>query len=494
MKYRDAGKSSAGPKNRFKKFKSGHNAFYIAFTAVFLAVSLIPLVCIPLSHPDFSLEKRMPAPFPELTNTGGSININFLPQLGSWFTDHFAFRQDMVTAQARAKTGLLGESPQESVISGTNGWLYYGETLNDYMEKGTMSERQIFNAAHTVRLMQEQCETDGQKFVFAVAPNKNSLYPDNMPKMYKKSGSPKNWDRLVPVLKEEGVCWCDLMNTFRSTKEVLYHKTDSHWNNKGALLAYNKILDTAGIQHNDFKNIPCSVSHSAFSGDLETMLYPKDIRREDEFLYALPNTFRYVNGQKPDDMNIETACPNGAGTLVIYRDSFGNTLFPFLAQSFKTTVLRKAVPYDMTLPQKKHANAVVLEIVERNLPNLQKKAPRMQAPEREFEKPVTGNKAGTSTAVLNHMAKGDWMNFTGEIKNPAETDKNTSVYIRFVSGGKSKVFEAFPQTAEDGNAFGYSLYIHPQTLPGNQGTAETIGIKNGNLVSMAKCSYCADCA
>ena len=41
---------------------------------------------------------------------------------------------------------------------------------------------------------------------------------------------------LKPYLEDRGVRYLDLFTLFESQDEVLYLKTDSHWNNKGAFL------------------------------------------------------------------------------------------------------------------------------------------------------------------------------------------------------------------------------------------------------------------
>ena len=63
-----------------------------------------------------------------------------LEEATDYIADHFALRQEMVTLNAALHTGLLATSPAEKVICGTDGWLYYTETLADYQHKLVLTE------------------------------------------------------------------------------------------------------------------------------------------------------------------------------------------------------------------------------------------------------------------------------------------------------------------------------------------------------------------
>ena len=99
----------------------------------------------------------------------------------------------------------------------------------------------MFNAVSNIKAMEKYVEGKGKKFVLTIAPNKNTLYPENMPNNYKKVSEKNNLSKLEKVLKKEKINYVDLKSVFKNEDEVLYLKRDSHWNNKGALLAYNSI-------------------------------------------------------------------------------------------------------------------------------------------------------------------------------------------------------------------------------------------------------------
>ena len=234
------------------------------------------------------------------------------------------------------------------VITGSNGWLYYASTIYDYLGENTITERGINNIAHNLALLQEYVEEQGAKFIFTVPPNKNTLYGENMPYYLQyKINSSSNINMLEQEIKEYDISYCDLFSLFKNQKEVLYLKRDSHWNNKGAVLAYNAILGQAGIEHEDYRDI-WAVRLKTEYGDLGRMLYPVTAEPEWNYFYEKKHMFSYVTDTKSvEEAWIETENSQGSGNLLMFRDSFGNTLLPLMADTFSKGYFSKGVPQNI---------------------------------------------------------------------------------------------------------------------------------------------------
>ena len=71
-----------------------------------------------------------------------------------------------------------------NVIYGKNDWLYYSSTLDDYSGRNKLSERELFNLAYNLSIVQDYLQKQDIKFVFTVPANKNTLYGENMPYYY----------------------------------------------------------------------------------------------------------------------------------------------------------------------------------------------------------------------------------------------------------------------------------------------------------------------
>ena len=209
---------------------------YKWFTAAFLSLCLIPAAGMLVLPEQQAAGNEHLTPKPSLWNAQTGWNADFLGDLTDYVADHFGFRQELVTANAALQTRLLCTSPAEDVIYGTDGWLYYAKTLDDYQNHATLTESEAQQLAQTVKSMQDYCESRGARFLFTIAPNKSSLYPEHMPARYLTEDADGSYERVLPYLEQEGVNYADLFSVFRAHANVLYYKTDSHWTNRGAVI------------------------------------------------------------------------------------------------------------------------------------------------------------------------------------------------------------------------------------------------------------------
>ena len=417
-----------------------------AYLAAAMALCLFPLAGLLWHRSGESSENRVLSKFPRLRTEEG-WNPEFLSEAGTYFEEHFAYRQELVTADALLRGNLFGVSTADGVIKGTDGWLYYRDSLDDYLGQNTLSERGIFNIARSLRLMQDYVEKNGRTFLFTVAPNKNSLYGEHMP-YYDQvgTGEARNIDRLEDALRTQGVHYADLFDVFEKQDQVLYHKRDSHWNNQGAALAMETLLDAVGKDHASYADADYTV-RTDFEGDLDKMLYPAAVTPEEEVYYSVPFTYEYEGEVESNfDPEIETSSPQGEGQLLMYRDSFGNALLPFLAEEFAGARFTRGVPYypdDMFFSG---ADTVIVERAERFLPDMAKNPPMMQAPEAGINLvKIFRLEVGSEEDASCEMSdEGMYMRFSGQI-DERFLDTDSLIYV---SVNREHIYEAFPASLE----------------------------------------------
>ncbi len=299
------------------------------------------------------------APRPELRDRDGAWNLSVLSDSADWLADHFALRQQLVSLWGRLNTALLRTSPEEQVILGREGWLYFSPTLPDYTGQSLSEEELEAVASHLARI-QAEAESRGARFLLAVAPNKNSLYPQYMPAAYPENHAESNWEKLRPLLDAEGVAYVDLFSL-----PLPYYRTDTHWTAEGAAMAADKLLASLG-RESAYAAGPFAEGELR-PGDLYEMLYPAGSGAEREILCQLGLDFDHLND--PREGNAITIRTEGgdAGSLYCWRDSFGVALYPYLADAFGQACFSRSTDY--TLPEGDY-DVVILEIVERSIPNL----------------------------------------------------------------------------------------------------------------------------
>lgn len=451
----------------------------ILYIVLFFGICLVPSLGMLVTEPEVSAENRELAEFPSL-HTEEGWNSQWLPLAGEYFQEHFAFRNELVTANALLNGKLLGVSTAGGVIQGTDHWLYYKDSLEDYQGTGQLSDRSLFNIAHSLSMMQEYLDGKGVKFLFTVAPNKNSLYGANMPYYYDlKVTEENNLARLKPVLEAEGVAYADLYRAFKEQEEVLYHERDSHWNNKGAAFAADTLLTTLEKEHISYEEESYEEKVD-FEGDLDKMLYPLAMTPEKQIYFDRPTTYAYVGEVESNfDPRITTVNPVKSGSLVMYRDSFGNAILPFMADAYANAYFSRGVPYQLMDVDVNAADTVVVERAERFLPDMAQNPPVMEAPL------VTLTQEAEETALdgayaVTMKTLGPNVQISGQIEE-GYLETNSRIYLRV--NGKA-VYEAFPKDVENGEEIcdrGFFLQLPAEKLiPGaERNTVEVLTETDG---------------
>lgn len=386
-----------------------------------------PLFLLPFSQ-DSSAEKRPLSEFPEVV-VQGKVNTEFFSELDTWLAEHFPFRSAIISTNNLLKATLFGSSDEDQVVVGKNDWLYFSQTLPDYFGENVMTEAQLRQIVTTLSLIQEQVTQSGGKFVFAVAPNKNTVYPQYMPSYYQPSHTVNNLDRLTALLREEPY-FADLRGALSGSSGQLYHARDSHWNNLGAMIAWQQMVAAAGGNHALFQGVDYTWNQN-WRGDLEDMIFPSFSFLDWQADYAVDWTYQITsNYRSEEDILITTENTGGQGRLLMMRDSFGNSLLPFFAQTYEYALFSRAVPYD--LREIDSYDTVIIEIVERNLANLLRTAPVMIAPARQLQGTQTQAITNTrQTKGLTHL----YGSFSGDADH---------VYLQLSNGEDTLVVEAFP--------------------------------------------------
>ncbi len=454
--------------------------FKIIITALCIVLCVLPFAGMTFAKTEATSENRKLAEFPVLIGEQG-FNYKFLTQLGEYFEDHYAGRNLMINADSVIQGDVFGVSNAGTVVKGTDGWLYYSDTLDDYTSKARLSENGARNAARNIAIMQSYVQSKDAKFVLTVAPNKNSLYGENMPYYYSgKYSEVKAIDALVPFLKESNVNYVDLFSLFEGNEETLYLKRDSHWNNKGAVMVYNNIMDNLKISHNDYSTVK-AIREKKEIGDLNKMLYPVNPKPEWNYYYQFEKDFKYITDTKSvEDAWIESESDSKNGKLLMFRDSFGNTLIPFFAREFGSSYFSKGVPYSLASYMENYKpDCVIVEKVERNLDEFAIDPPilTLESDHKLGNKCETADNSATLTAA-NYEGDADYIVISGSISEEL-LDNSPDIYV---SVGE-KMYTAFSISDENGDN-GYRLYLKKDAV---SNTADvSVIVSSGNTDVIAK--------
>lgn len=440
----------------------------VIFLILVFGLLSLPMLSMPFFKDRESGEKREMAEFPPVMRDG-AINSRFAGELDDYVRDHIGFRTEMVEGNTVLLAKLFMESAEDDVILGENGWLYYEGTVNDYLNIPTMTARAAKNAAHSLKMLQDHAEKQGADFVLAVIPNKNSLYGENMPPRFKPLAQDGNYELLMKALADEGVNTADVYGALAAAGKTLYQQTDTHWTYEGALTGYRSILEAAGRKDEAFSDLTFAVRRD-WKADLSAMVPGLDDGLTEQ---AYPNhTFTYERTSHEtavDAVLLTTKQKNAAGSAVIYRDSFCNTMQEYFAETVGDVLFTRATPWRADYIRDKKADLAVLETGERNLRNFSVMAPVMEAPAAAISGSTETMPDGALTVKQEKYS--GYQHLFGTVRESL-LGGTYRVYLVTEKDGAWAAYEAFPVYEEEklgkagGCDNGWSIYVKEETING----------------------------
>ena len=354
--------------------------------AAFLAAILLPGVgtLLRADKAPLSSENRTLAEAPRLPVDWSSLR-QFPEAFTRYFEDHFAFRAALVNWQATLRLRWLHVSPSADVLVGRDGWFYYASdgALEDFGTNQPFPKDELETWRVTLQHTQDWLAARGITYLFVLAPDKHAVYPEFLPPSLHQVRKESRIDDLVRYLAGHStVQVLDLRPALldAKTKERVYHKTDTHWNDRGAFVASQQILERLRV------SVPTlhSLSRDAFvprevrtaGMDLAGMLGLTDRLSEDN-LTLRPKRRRSVTlePQRPnphgEDWRVVTEIPaSSLPRAVIFRDSFASPLIPFLSEHFSRAVYLWQYDPEPQVIERERPNVVIQEWVGRRLQTL----------------------------------------------------------------------------------------------------------------------------
>lgn len=307
----------------------------------------------------------------------------FPAQYEAYLDDHIPFKQQLVGIYSSILYHCFHQSTDEAVLLGRDGWLFYdsvkkgdGDTMRDYTGEELYSDAESAAAVESVRTLWETCQAHDIPFAFLAPPNKSNIYGEYLPEGYTRAQT-QRMDALAAQFAQSGLPFLYPKALLLAHKEgqPLYYKLDSHWNERGAYLAYRELYALLNGETLPPLDALSAVQETIGKGDLSKMaqisgmhdtLYTVGYRPELTGTAAKESLSR-----DPFDFILRR---EGAAerTVLILRDSYAIALLPFLQKDYATLVsLRYSPVLDLeTLIDQYHPDAVLLELVERNMPIL----------------------------------------------------------------------------------------------------------------------------
>ena len=201
---------------------------------------------------------------PARAQAESSIALGEYPKkLEAYFNDQFGFRKRLIHWLNLVKVTGLRMSPSPKIILGKKGWLIDGYIDLPYFRgAGAAHARAARKLAARLRVeRRDWLAARGIPYLVVVSPNKDTIYPEFMPSSYNRVHAQSRLDQFMAHLKaHSNLAIVDLRQPLLKAKsrEQVYYRTDTHWNNRGAYVGYAKIIEALSAWYPQLKAFPRS--------------------------------------------------------------------------------------------------------------------------------------------------------------------------------------------------------------------------------------------
>lgn len=280
-----------------------------------------------------------------------SATWQYPAKLSAYYRDHFGLRSVFIRAHARLIYGLFRTSPSRLVLAGREGWFYYADdySLEDYRSLVPFSDAELARWKQVLEARQAWLARHGIRFLVVLCCDKHVIYPEYLPAGVERRRDPFRVEVLADFLsRQTSIPVVSFKPELEAAKQSgrIYHRTDSHWNDAGAYVGYHAILTRLGEWFPAVKPMPpesFTLQEVETPGwDLAVMMKLQDVIREQDrqLVPKAVRPFRVTKeesaGERWNSGRIVTETDDEAlPSAVVFRDSFGSALVPFLARHFR---------------------------------------------------------------------------------------------------------------------------------------------------------------
>lgn len=278
------------------------------------------------------------------TSSNVSLDKDFNTTYEDYVNDQFIFRNGWIDIKSRCEYAL-GKVENNSIIYGKDNYLFEKISNVDQVkfENNYQSLKKFMNKF-------------ADKAYLMIVPGSYQIYQELVPAYAPLVNQKEYIDRIYEIAGYDRTV--DLLALYNEKKgEYIYYRTDHHWTTLGAYYAYGELMEAMDLEAASLDNFGDSVQVNDFLGTfyskaknynvVSDILYyyekPDVILEIDSIRYASLYDYSYLNTR--DKYSFFLRGNNGLSIIknenneddrktLIIKDSFGNSLSPFLTASF----------------------------------------------------------------------------------------------------------------------------------------------------------------
>jgi hypothetical protein len=286
------------------------------------------------------------------------------------------------------------------VVRGDDGWLFLDSDSNQVIAQHTgalrFSDDQLAQWRHLLENRVAWLAHRDTPYYFLVPPNPHSVYADKLPGDLAMGGD-RAFLQLARYLTGEG-SFANFIYPLEHLEarrdEPVYARTNSHWTDLGAFVAYSHLMDVVAADREPRRLAEDDFHFSVLeeAGDLGAKVDPPEASPH---VYAEPKDpqARLVSDNRVygSGRRIDYACAAAPLRCVVFGDSFAYTLLPFLAESFGRLVFGHLPTFDYALVEEVRPDLVISVMNERFMIRVPTDVPARSLAQWAAEKQAAGD-------------------------------------------------------------------------------------------------------
>ena len=201
-----------------------------------------------ISHETVSVqENRNLAVYKPLVD-GGKINYNFGRDFESWFNDHFNSRDFFIDLNSKLSRLLDRKLKNATAMAGKDNWLFTKRwnSVETFQNKNLYSDEELLEIKENLEAVNKWAAKNNIKFYVMINPDKERVYPEFYPEEFKPVRDLSRIEQVAQYIKNNvNVPLVFVYDELLKAKKdhILYYKTGTHWNHRGAFVAYTQLMN-----------------------------------------------------------------------------------------------------------------------------------------------------------------------------------------------------------------------------------------------------------
>lgn len=282
------------------------------------------------------------------------------------------------------------------IVGGNNYNFFFQKMMPDFMQTNTLRDSELASLTNKIKNRIETLKTasPGTEIIYMIVPSKASIYPELVPEQYPKGTGKSRLEQVCEALQAGGATVINLLDVFTQHKNdeyKLYWKTDSHWTDYGAFIAYTELFNY--ISKKFPEAAPRKMSDFDFKADYYEggdMIYYMEMNQKKLMEYCCyrtpkfemnsaitrvnryrsPTYLMYSDGITPA-MTIKTGNKK-LPDLFVMRDSYNAQIFDILADRGNTTYYKPMwnFTYDLSEIKSAQPDYIIYLAAEWNIPSI----------------------------------------------------------------------------------------------------------------------------